>query len=309
MNIQQIQYVSTIAHFKSMNQAAKHLFISQPNLSQAIKDLEEELGTSLFERSHKGVSLTEDGIEFLQMSRNILHELEHLQEYFNAKNNSNQLYFQVSSQHYSFVLDAFLKFIDKYKNSSYIFNVKETRTLTTIEDVFNRSSAIGVISITNNNNNIINQILEKKNLCFNPLFKINPHVFLSINHPLANKYQIYKDELCGYPIILFEQNGENDYAEDFIINDNAKQKIYAYDRGTMLNLISNTNAYNIGTGYIIPNIVPSNVISVPLADMDEEMCVGWIHLKGKKPSSITLEFLDLINESILVHSPKENVIL
>ncbi len=243
------------------------------------------------------------------MSKNILYELEHLQEYFMTKNNSAQLFFQVSSQHYSFVLDAFLKFMDDYEESSYVFNVKETRTLSTIEDVHNRSSSIGVISMTNNNHSIISQILNKKNLDFNPLFKIKPQAFLSTNHPLATKKSIKKDELKAYPIVLFEQKGENDYAEDFVLEDDMRRKIYAYDRGTMLNLISNTDAYNIGTGYIIPKLIPEDVMSIPIEDMDDEMCIGWLQIKGRKPSQMTLEFLEYMNESIRAYAPKDIVIL
>ncbi|RVU54387.1 LysR family transcriptional regulator [Anaerosphaera multitolerans] len=303
MNLQQIQYVDAIAHFKSMNKAAQHLFVSQPTLSQSIKDLEEEIGITIFERSRKGVLLTEDGIEFLRISKNILSELEYIQEHYVAKSNEENLQFQVSSQHYAFVVDAFLKFLKNYEDKDYVLSLKETRTLATIDDVYNQKSALGVIFLTENNKNFLTQVLEKKSLEFHQCHSVKPHVFLNNKHPLASQKYITKNQLVDFPMVCYEQNGEEALAEELSFDYDIRQKIVVYDRGTMLNVISNSNAYNIGTGYLISHVIPKDVKSIPLKDVSEEMCLGWIHLKDKKPSILTEEFIKIMNESLKSYSP------
>lgn len=303
MTFQQIQYIAAVAHYQSMNKAAQHLFVSQPTLSQAIKDLETEIGITIFERSRQGVSLTEDGIEFLRLSKNILSELDHLQEHYVAKNSASITHFQVSGQHYAFVVDAFIKFIKSHGDKSYVFNLKETFTLGAIDDVYNRKSSLGVIFMTENNKNIINQILKKKELEFYPCHSVKPHVFLSSNHPLAKRKTIEEKELKDYPMVTYEYHGEEALAEDLVFNDESEQKIFVHDRGTMMNVIANTDAYNIGTGYLISKIIPDEIVSIPLEGNHEEMCLGWVHLKEKKVSFLTKQFVDIMVKSLKDYSP------
>lgn len=298
MNLQQIQYVSAIAQYKSINKAAQHLFISQPSLSQALKDLEDEIGVMLFERSTKGVLLTENGIEFLRMSKNILNELNHLEEHYVKKNSTTKTYFQVSSQHYAFVSDAFVKFMNAHEDNSYFFGMKETTTLSILTDVQNNKSSLGVICMTSNNKNLIQQILDRKGLDFYHLRNVTPHVFLRNEHPLAKNDAINISDLSEYPVIVYEQHNDFELAEDFSFEDCPVRKIHTEDRGTLLNILANTNAYNIGTGYINRDYIPSNILAIPLKDTQEKMSIGWIHLKNRAHSHLTKEFVKFLKESL-----------
>lgn len=304
MTIQQIEYIREIAHHRSMNKAAQNLFVSQPTLSQSVKELEEEIGIVIFDRTRKGVTLTEDGIEFLRVAKDILEQLSYVKHHYNSSDKSGAITrFQVSSQHYAFVVDAFIKFLGNYDKSRYVFYVKETRTLSAIDDVYSHKSAMGVIFLSSANEKLIRQVLDRKSISFHPCCTVRPRVFLNRNHPLAGRESILSSELEPYPMLVFEQHGDDLLAEEFIIAENSRKKIFVRDRGSLLNILANTTAYNIGSGYLIPGIIPSEITTVLLSDVTDVMQIGWIHLAQKKPSVETLRFAELLNESLEAYNP------
>lgn len=306
MTIQQIQYVSEIANSNSMNKAAQSLFISQPTLSHSIKELETEIGVVLFERSRKGVRLTSDGIEFLRVAKDLLGQMEHIRQRYLIKSGRSIARFQVSCQHYSFVVDAFIQFLKLYGDRKYVFCVKETKTLSTIDDVYSQKSAMGVLFLNSRNENFVLQVLNKRGIDFHFIGSVRPHVFLRKSHPLAGKESIEMRELDPYPAIIYAQEGDEQLTEEsFIINERDKM-IITHDRCTMLNIIENTDSYNIGTGYVIPGINSNNIVSISLSDTDDEMRIGWIHLSGRRPSEDSVRFAGLLEESMSRYHPEKN---
>ena len=310
MTIQQLRYVMEIAQTNSINRAAQNLFISQPALSNAVKELEREIGVVIFERTRKGVSVTADGTEFLRLAEGLLSQMDNIKQRY-ALQDVTTARFQVSSQHYAFVVEAFVQFLARYENIHYVFNVKETKTLEAIEDVYTRKSSLGVIFLTETNEKLITQVLSRKMIGFHELTRTKAHAFISKQHPLAGKPHVALEELAPYPVVIYAQDGCEHLAEDVIMEEvimvkDPKKVIYAHDRGTMNNIIANTTSYNIGTGYLIPKIIPDEITSVPISDLDDVMRIGWIHLSNREPTEDVLHFVDLMEKSLYTHSPQED---
>ena len=305
MRIQQLLYVKEIARCRSMNKAAVNLYISQPSLSEAVQELEKEFGITIFERSRRGVSLTIDGIEFLQFTEKIIEDMDELRNHYLLKKDINRFYLQVSCQHYAFVVDAFIHFLNHIDRQQYSISLKETETITALEDVYFKKSAFCIIVITEENQRYIQQILDKWNLQFYKLISVIPHIFISKAHPLAHQKEVTPEELQPYPLIMFAQANTsiNLTCEELFTLKNHDKIIYSHDRGTTNNIIANTNCFNIGTGYLIPSIIPENITSIPLVGATGHAWLGYVQLKTQKSNDIIDALLKGIKKSLQTHYP------
>ena len=136
MTLTQLRYVLAVADTHSMNEAARTLFIAQPSLSQAVKDLEEEIGITLFNRSNRGVRITPEGEEFLGYARQVVEQYRLVEGRYIEKRNSKKR-FSVSMQHYTFAVQAFIETIKQYGMNDYEFEIYEEKTYRVIENVRN----------------------------------------------------------------------------------------------------------------------------------------------------------------------------
>lgn len=309
MTINQIRYIVEIAKNESINKAAQILYISQPTLSNAIKELETELGIKIFQRSRRGVALTADGVDFLLLCEQLLAQADMIQERYAIKSNGKTPMFQVSSQHYAFVVDAFIHLLQSDVRERFVFRIRETKTITAIEDVHLHKSELGLIFLGASNEQIISQILNKWNIDFHELCTVTPHVFIRKNHPLAALDCIGVEQLQPYPMIVYEQESGGDpmLAEEMLVLENPAKIIYVHDRGTTNNIIANTDSFNVGTGYLIPGIIPDEVTSRPLANTNDIIRLGWIHLSRRKVSTEVLQFVELVNQSLQKYHPGRKI--
>lgn len=264
MNIQQMKYVVAIANNGSFREAAKKLFITQPSLSNGIRELEEKLGVTLFIRTNKGASLTEEGLEFLEYAEKILTQIELMESRYQEVTTNER--FSVSSQHYDFLGEVMAKVIGKFKEQYKNFRLFETTTLKVIEDVKSFHSELGVIYLNEQNQVGILRHLEQANLSYEVIGYFETHIFLGKNHPLAKKESIELEELCCYPQVRFTQEGSNFsyFSEDLIENQEQETVIYTNDRGTLMNLLVETNAYASGSG-LVTGYTKKEIVLVPLA--------------------------------------------
>ena len=204
MTLQQIRYCLTIAETGSMNRAAENLYVTQPALTGAVQELETELGITIFNRTNRGVTLTNEGRRFLHYARQIYQQYELMeQEYLRPK----KRVFGVSTQHYSFVTKAFVDTARQFDVSRFEYAIRETRTIDVIHDVAQGRSAIGVLFRSRHNRTVLNKMLSEAKLEFHPLIECNAYVYLWKGHPLAKNESISMEELCGYPCLCFEQGG------------------------------------------------------------------------------------------------------
>lgn len=302
MTLQQLKYIITIVKYGSITEAAKRLYISQPSLSNAVKDIETELGIIIFSRSAKGITLTTDGNEFLSYARQVTEQFELMEERYTGKKPSRQLCC-ISTQHYAFAVNAFVNVLSALDTDEYEFTLRETRTYEIIEDVKNFHSEIGILYLSEFNEKVITKILSENHLCFNHLFTADPHVFISSAHPLAKKASITLDDLDEYPCLAFEQGEYNSFyfSEEILSTASHKKIIHVSDRATLFNLLIGLNGYTICTGVLNSNLNGDNIISLPL-QTDEKMDVGFIQNEKANLSMTALSYINELKKQTQMYS-------
>ena len=204
MTLQQLNYIITISETGSFNKAADKLYVSQPSLTSAVKELEKEIGILIFNRSGRGVTVTNDGAEFLQYANQVVGQFDILTEKYSAKGNIKKK-FGVSAQHYSFAVKAFVDMVKRFDTAKYEFAIRETKTAEVISDVANLRSEIGILYLNDFNRKAILKLLNANGLEFTALTKCHPFVYLWKGHPLAKKKSIRFEDLADYPCLSFEQ--------------------------------------------------------------------------------------------------------
>ena len=285
MTLQQLKYALTIADCGSMNEAAKQLFISQPSLSETMKELETEIGLDIFLRSNRGIVITPEGEEFLGYARQVTEQFGLLQsKYIDKKVNEK---FSVSTQHYTFAVKAFVETVKQIGMEQYEFAVHETTTISVIENVKNFKSEIGVLYENDFNEKVLNKMFKENGLEFVELFSCDTFVYLWSGHPLAKQNVITMEELDEYPCLSFDQGKNNSLylAEEMKSTYEYRRLIKANDRATLLNLMIGLNAYTLCSGIICEDLNGNDYKAVPLKET-EKMRIGYIKRKGAKVSHI-----------------------
>ena len=299
MTLQQLHYVITISETGSLNKAAELLYVSQPSLTGSLKELEKEFGITIFNRGGRGVTLTNDGAEFLLYARQVYSQYQTLQEKFGKAGNLKKR-FCVSTQHYSFAVKAFVETVKTFDTLKYEFAVRETKTKDVIDDVAALRSEIGIIYLSNFNRAVINKILKSNELEFHKLIECKAYVYLWKKHPLASKKSIRFEELNDYPCLSFEQgdSGSFYFAEEILSTNDYPRIIKACDRATMLNLMVGLNGYTVCSGIICEELNGGDYIAVPFDESDpnctDTMEIGYITRKNTVLSKIGSIYIDEI---------------
>ena len=281
MTLQQLRYVTMVAETGTITEAANRLYISQPSLTNAIHELEKEMNIVIFNRTNKGISLSREGEDFLGYARQILEQAAILEDKYKGNGGGKKQYC-VSTQHYSFAVNAFVDLIKEYGQDEYDFSLRETQTYEIIEYVARLRSEIGILFLNDFNEAVINKILKSYDLEFHQLYVAKPHVFISRKHPLAGKDRIINEELEEYPYLSFEQGEHNSFyfSEEIFSTTERKKNIRVRDRATLFNLLIGLNGYTVCSGVIDRNLNGEDNIAVPLQD-ESEMQIGYLtHRKG-----------------------------
>ncbi len=280
MTLQQLRYVIEVAKQRSISKAAHRLFISQPSLSNSIKELENELGIAIFSRTNKGIVITSEGSEFLGYARQVIEQTDLLENRYANATQSPQQHFSVSAQHYAFAVSAFVKLLKDYNRDEYEFTLRETRTYEIIDDVKNLRSEIGILYVNDFNQQVIRKFLREGNLTFHELFQAKPHVFISSTNPLASQKYVTLADLDPYPYLSFEQGDYNSFhfSEEILSTISRRKNIRVSDRATLFNLLIGLNGYTISTGVISYDINDDDIVAVPLK-VNESITVGIFNIR------------------------------
>lgn len=292
MTLQQLRYAITIADCNSMNKAAQALFISQPSLSASIRDLENEIGITIYKRTNRGITITPEGDEFLGYARQVAEQYELInQRYVDKKSVKKK--FSVSTQHYSFAVKAFVEMVKQFGMDEYEFAVHETKTYEVIENVKNFKSELGILYLNDFNKKVITKILKENNLVFKELFQCKTYVYLWKGNPLAEKDLITMEDLEEYPCLSFDQGMNNSFyfAEEVLSANVYKKIIKANDRATLLNLMVGLNAYTLCSGIICEELNGNDYKAIRL-DSDEVMSIGYISRKNTTMSQLGHKYVD-----------------
>ena len=296
MTLQQLRYVTAVAETGTITEAANRLYISQPSLTNAIHELEKEMNVVIFNRTNKGITLSKEGEDFLGYARQVLEQAAILEDRYKGSGGGKKQ-FCVSTQHYSFAVNAFVDLIKTYGQEEYDFSLRETQTYEIIEDVAKMKSEIGILFQNDFNEAVIGKLLKSHDLEFHLLFVAKPHVFISRKHPLAEKNVITNEELEQYPYLSFEQGEHNSFyfSEEIFSPSERKKNIRVRDRATLFNLLIGLNGYTVCSGVIDKKLNGKDIIAVPLAD-ESEMRIGYIVHKKGVLSRLGNTYLDALNK-------------
>ncbi len=276
MTLQQLKYIVTVVETGNITEAAKKLFIAQPSLTKSIKELEKEMGIVIFDRSNKGISVTKEGERFLGYARQILEQTSLLEEEYKSQSGGKRQ-FCVSTQHYSFAVNAFVDLIIECGGENYDFSLRETQTYEIIDDVARMKSEIGILYYNEFNKSVLQKIIKSNGLTFTELFVAKPHIFISRNNPLALKSSVTMEELRPYPYLSFEQGEHNSFyfSEEIFSTVVRPKNIRVRDRATLFNLLIGLNGYTVSSGVIDENLNGENIIAVPLS-AEGEIHIGFV---------------------------------
>ena len=292
MTLVQLKYVITVAKAKSMNEASKKLFISQPSLSSAIKELEEEIGIEIFKRTNREISITAEGEEFLGYARQVVEQYELIESKYIEKEKIKKK-FSVSMQHYTFAVNAFVEMVKQFGMDEYEFAIHETKTYEVIEDVKNCKSEIGILYINEFNRKVLTKLFHEYGLEFHQILDCSIYVYMWKGHPLASKKEIQLEELTEYPCLSFDQGTYNSFyfAEEVLSTYNYKRLIKANDRATLLNLMVGLNGYTLCSGIICEELNGEDYCAVKLKS-NEIMTIGYLARKGMTISRLGKKYLE-----------------
>ena len=281
MTIQQLNYAIIISEMGSLNKASEVLYIAQPSLTSSIQELEKELGITIFNRSARGVTLTNDGEEFIQYARQVIQQYERLLEKY-GKAETVRKKFGISTQHYSFAVKSFVEMVKQFDTGEYEFAIRETKTREVIDDVSAGRSEVGILYLSDFNRKAIEKLLRANNLEFHHLIDCDAYVYLWKGHPLASKKSIRFEDLADYPCLSFEQGsaGSFYFAEEILTTSEYPRTIKTNDRATMLNLMVGLNGYTLCSGIICEELNGPEYIAVPFDSDDQSqqstMDIGYI---------------------------------
>lgn len=299
MTLQQLKYAITVAETKNITEASHKVFISQPSLTAAIHELESEMGITIFSRTNKGVSITNEGDEFLAYARQVLDQAALLEEHFKGESEATPI-FSVSCQHYSFAVKAFVEVIKKFGGNEYDFTLRETQTHEIIDDAAKLKSEIGVLYMSTKNQKVIEKLLLKNNLIFEALFTTKLHVFISSKNPLAKKKKIKISDLEKFPYLTYEQGDFNSFyfAEEPLteVDFDCHKNIKVRDRATLFNLLIGLDGYTICSGIISHELNGPEIVARPL-DTNDFMTVGIITKKDMTLSRYGIAYIEAIKSS------------
>ena len=298
MTLQQLKYAIEVADKGSITEAAQSLFIAQPSLSAAIRDLETETATKIFLRNSRGILITPEGTEFLGYARQVVQQAALLEDKYITRQAVRQR-FSVSTQHYSFTSSAFVELVRAQGGGAYEFALREGKTYDTINDVKTLRSEMGVIYLSSFNEAVISKMLREANLVFSELFSAKPHIFIGRNNPLAGKKSVTLNDLEPLPCITYEQGEQNAFyfSEEILSTLNHDKSIKVTDKGTIINLMIGTDGYTISSGICPSYLSGEDIISIPL-EVEEVIRIGVITHRDYKPTKLGEMYLDILHRVV-----------
>lgn len=297
MTLQQLTYLIKVAECGNITEAAEQLYISQPSLSTAISNLEKEMGVTAFVRTKRGVSVTREGEELLSFARMLLEQADIMKDHFGVSRKRTPK-FSVSCQHYSFAVNAFVDVVNEFDADKYSFILRETQTGEIIDDVANGKSEVGILYLSENNQDVLIKLIKKNELVFEELFVAQPHVFICKHHPLAEQDVITVEDLKAYPYLVFEQGERNSFyfSEEFLSVLDFPKNIQVRDRATLFNLVIGLNGFTVSSGVIDQKLNSPDIIAKPLK-VDCCMRIGWI----KKKNTLLSRYAEFYIEALKNH--------
>lgn len=296
MTLQQLKYAVTVAECGTISAAAEKLFISQPSLTTAIRELESEMGVTIFSRTNRGVIVSREGEEFLGYARQILSQAQLLQERFSGREQGEKR-FAVSSQHFNFTVLAFSRLVQNFRGPRYSFHFRETTTYEVLEDVSQLRSEVGILALNEDNERFLRRMFGKLGLEFTELKRVQAELFVSAEHPLAGRRFVTVEDVSPYPCITFEQgehNGQFFFEGLPAVASQSHKTICVRERATEYQLLRALNGFSPDVG--VSAMYREEFVSLPL-EPKQFHTIGYILRRDVTPSPMTLEYIQALREA------------
>ena len=238
MNTLHFKYAVEVERTRSITQAAENLFMAQPNLSKAIKELEDTLGITIFERTPKGVIPTPKGAEFLGYAKKVLEQINRMEQLYIPEDAERQR-FRISIPRGSYIAHAFTRFVAELDADKEIdVNVQETNSMQTITNVAESQFDLGIIRYQIDYENYFLDYLAEKNLQFDPIWEFEYLALMSRQHPLASSEKVRYEALSQYIEIVHGDTVVPYLPANKVQRTEAKKRIYVYERCNQFDMLS-----------------------------------------------------------------------
>ncbi|SFQ17164.1 DNA-binding transcriptional regulator, LysR family [Oscillibacter sp. PC13] len=304
MTLQQLRYIVELSKHDSISRAASALFVTQPSISKAVRDLEAELQIQILSRTNKGILFTNAGNELLFYAKVLLEQSESVKYHFNPQNSNRLTKLSISSQHHGYVIAALNRLLTVLDSRKYELIIREGRTSDVIDDVSVGKSIIGILSYNDLAKSFFERSFMTKDLDFTPLFSFHQHIYIRKGHPLAACSSVTYEQLTRFPFVTYQQDDVPLYfSESDIVSNDISQRIYVKDRGTMNEILAYTDCYNVGTGCITPHYMHPNIISIPIQD-GHRIQIGYLRQhEVSLPEDVRL-YLDYLEDTLRNSFPR-----
>ena len=249
MNIMYLKYAVEVEKARSISRAAQKLYIAQPNLSRAIKELEDDLGITIFNRTPHGMQTTDEGEEFLERAKKILRRIEELEDIYSGDNEKKAQSFSVSVPRSSYMSYAFTRFVAGVDNSrpAEIF-YKETNSSRAITNILEAGYRLGIIRYAEVFDRYFEERLDRKKLAHEMISEFSYVLVMSKNHPLADKEDVTFEDLAPYTEIAHADPYVPSLSMSAVrkeeLPDNIDRRIVLFERASQMDLLShNPNTF------------------------------------------------------------------
>ncbi|MBQ3168567.1 MAG: LysR family transcriptional regulator, partial [Clostridia bacterium] len=244
MNILHMKYAVEVAKAGSLSKASETLLIAQPNISRSIKELESDLGITIFERSAKGMFLTHDGEVFMNYAKSIISQIEAVEKFY-KESTPDKLRFSISVPRASYISEAFAQFSKRINSSSCEVFYNETNSRRAIENILSNDYGLGIIRYAANHDESFKTMLEEKGLNYELVTQFTYQLIMSKSHPLAERESISLNDLKDY----IEIAHADPYVPSLTLSKVLKEeqatggdrKIYVFERASQFELLSENN--------------------------------------------------------------------
>lgn len=305
MNILHMKYAVEVARVGSLNKASETLLIAQPNLSRSIKELEADLGITIFDRTAKGMFLTPDGETFIGYAKDILKQIDQVDSMYKNGIVKKQK-FSISVPRACYISDAFAQFSKTLTDEPAEIFYKETNSQRTINNILNHDYNLGIIRYAENYDKYFKSMLEEKGLTYEMVTEFTYSLIMSANNPLAQKENITYDDLKGYIEIA--------HADPYVpslplakvvkeeLPDNIDRRIFIFERASQFDLLSENPETFMWVSSAPKKVLERyNLVQKKCGDNKKVYKDLLIYQKGYKLTKIDKQFITELCESKRKH--------
>ena len=301
MNILHMKYAVEVARLGSLNKAAETLLIAQPNISRSIKELEADLGITIFNRSARGMELTPEGEEFIGYAQNILKQIDEVEHHYRHGSPKKQK-FSISVPRACYISDAFAKFSQCISDDPAEIFYKETNSQRTINNVLNNDYKLGIIRYAENYDKFFKAMLEEKGLCYEMVAEFSYVLIMSRNNPLAMKDEITFDDLPSFIEIAHADPYVPSLPLSKVVKeelpDNIDRRIFIFERASQFDLLSENHETFMWVSPASDKILDRyGLVQKKCVDNKKIYKDILIYREGYKLSSLDKRFITILCES------------